>query len=1010
MATLQELQMKLDDKSFDPSKLTKEQEAAVNLAFESGELKGYKDVNEIRKEKKIGSQLIAQEKTEKAQPFTTATKGLTPSGEGFERRDFELAGDVTAGFATYLKEAPKVASALTRGEFGINKAAAMAMDTNKMTNFMANLPYVKNIKLMRNTARALGRVMDGFRLVGVQPIARTGGALGQVAQTEVKALTASSLGAGGGSIAYDIANLSTDFKNAAFNDLSEVSENDINKLSFPNQMLVHSLEAMKNSLYFNTAGSAAIPVLGTMMRGLKGPLGIGSKETKQMVEDAARKGIPMDMSSAASNKGLFGRFVNTFWSTIGVFPTVSFFKKRQRQVVQQKAISAWLEEVTAAAPVEMQSFLSMKFLNQFKNNYKAGQDQIKVNYAHVFDIAQELGNPQIIPTQALKEKTRGFLDLMQTQYPLEMAQAQSLAKQGTTEFGDPLVELISVLKNLPDTITPTQYQGIIKSIWKGANSSKLESFQDTFFNMMNAAKEDFWKVGNKDNLQSYLGSAAFKNSYDEVLRTSGKEAADAYAKKMTLGLDNFHMELTNANKFFSEITQPFNGGIANQIKNTDANIFATKGILNVSKEGRIPVTQMWEKTIKNFYKYGDVSTLEDFKLVVGADKPGVGQQLFNRGRALYLWEAMLKGFKSNPGVPTTGFFKEMEKARRMGVLNLKNSDDLYEMTGTKLRQELKAIDPEKANNYGVGTVEQRDILSSVKDAGSFDVQAFKEALGYKSPADRPALLDKFTAMYGGGKTGREAGENLLKLVDILDKEFSTKIADVSTFMSRRFVLGGLGALGTLGGVGLAAGLPGIVAFGLFAGGGGYLLSNPKTLKYMLDVYSDFERMERGELKTQANFPKSLIRLLNYTFQEEKDFPRVNPNKINAEELTNYLYNKNILIPQLGFDPDVLRRDIKDRMYPELKQIDKGTDMDAIKGTNFLNGSALGTLKANKVIDAQPQTNQQQVQPNNVMQAPAAVSPQTNNMQMNRAQMVQSLFPNDAYSQAIAQNQMNQGQQ
>src|SRR5210317_2455285 len=117
MATLQELQMKLDDKSFDPSKLTKEQEAAVDIAFETGQLKGYKNVAEIRKEKKIGSALIAQEKTEKAQPFTTATKPLTPSGEGFERRDLELAGDVTAGFATYLKEAPKVASALTRGEF-----------------------------------------------------------------------------------------------------------------------------------------------------------------------------------------------------------------------------------------------------------------------------------------------------------------------------------------------------------------------------------------------------------------------------------------------------------------------------------------------------------------------------------------------------------------------------------------------------------------------------------------------------------------------------------------------------------------------------------------------------------------------------------------------------------------------------------------------------------------------------------------------------------------------------
>lgn len=1006
MATLQELQQKLDDKTFDPSKLNREQEAAVNIAFKEGQLKGYKDVSEIRKEREIGAALVAKEKSERAQPFTTATQGLTPSGTGIERRDMELIGDVGAGFSVYLKDAPKVVEALKRGQsFGaVDKARAMTMNMDKYKNILSNLPYIRNVKLLRNAARAVGRVGDGLRLVG---LSRAGGAPSQILQTEVKSQFASALGAGGGSVLYDVANLSTDFKNAVFTDLADVSNNDINKLSYPEQVTVHAAEAMKNALFFNAFGSALMPILGTTMRGLKGPLGIGSKESKEMAELAASKGMKMDISSLASEKGLFGKFVNTFWKTIGVFPTIGFFKRRQRAKITEQAFNSWLKEITAFAPIEHQAFLSMEYLKGFAKNYADFSSQYKVKYAAVNDFAQTLGNPQIIPTDRLREQTKGFLDIMRQQYPNAMAEAQSLAKQGTTEFGDPLVNLISVLSDLPSTITPTQYQGIIKSIWKGANTSKLMGFQDTFFGMMTAAKEDFYKVGNKENLQSYLGSAAFKEQYDEILKTSGKESADDFALKMTAGLSKFHDELTMANKFFSEGTQVFNTEVARKIKNTDANIFATKGLMNVTEEGRVPVTEMWDKTIKQIYQYGDVGTIEDFKLLLNTDSE-LGKQLFNRGRALYLWEAMLKGFKKNPGVPTTGFFNMMDKARRMGVINLKNSDELYEMTGTKARQELRSIDPEAAIRHNVGAIDNVDILSSLKDAGQFDIKDFKKALGYNSPADRSKLIDKFTAMYGGGTKGKEAGQNLIKLIDILDKEFSTELADVSTFMSRRFVLGGLGALGTLGGVGFAAGLPGIITFGILAGGGGYALSNPTTLKYMLDVYTDFERMDRGEARVRANFPKSLYRLLNWVSQEDKDFPNVDPKKINFEEVTNYIYNKNILLPQLGFTPDVLRRNIKDRMYPELNTIQKGTDINAIRGSNYLQGSALGQLKTENVINYQPQQPAAMPTQNEgqTMQIPqsAPVTPQ-----VNRAQMVQSLFPNDAYSLAIAQQQQNTGQ-
>ena len=58
MATIQELQKRLDDKTFDPSKLNDDQRAAVDLAFQSGQLKGYNSVAEVEKERNIGLNII----------------------------------------------------------------------------------------------------------------------------------------------------------------------------------------------------------------------------------------------------------------------------------------------------------------------------------------------------------------------------------------------------------------------------------------------------------------------------------------------------------------------------------------------------------------------------------------------------------------------------------------------------------------------------------------------------------------------------------------------------------------------------------------------------------------------------------------------------------------------------------------------------------------------------------------------------------------------------------------
>jgi len=108
MASIQALQKALDQKKIDTSTLNSTQLNALDKAFKSGDLKGYKSVRELRMEQGRAAQTLATEKEKQLRPFKTATEGITPTGEGIERADFELIGDVTGSIVPYILDASKI--------------------------------------------------------------------------------------------------------------------------------------------------------------------------------------------------------------------------------------------------------------------------------------------------------------------------------------------------------------------------------------------------------------------------------------------------------------------------------------------------------------------------------------------------------------------------------------------------------------------------------------------------------------------------------------------------------------------------------------------------------------------------------------------------------------------------------------------------------------------------------------------------------------------------------------
>lgn len=1011
MATIQELQSRLDNKTFDPSKLNSDQRAAVDLAFEQGQLKGYKNVAEVEKERAIGAKLIAKEKEKKADPFKEATKGIFPfTGEGVERSDLELVGDVTGMGAVYIKDMPKIINEFAQNPqagLGADKFRAAATNFDKYEKALQRLPVVRNVKILGKTARALGKVVDGFRTVSKAPT--------QLLVTTVKGDLAGAAGAGAGSILYDAANVATDFKTAANNDLGDVSNNDIKKLPYSQQVLVHSAEAMRNSLFFNLGGSSLGPILSQTLRGMKGVLGLG-KESKQLTEAAQARGIELSASTVAQTEKFGGRIVQGFEKVFGVFPFTNIFAKRQRAAIEKQLFSRFLDEVVTKAPLEQVGMLQYQFLPAMQKNFLDYNRTIQTQFKLVDTIADNMGNPKFIPTANVKKVAEDFMKRFEASLPepllgrSEMGRVPeyTASKLKESGFDDSLIDVINKIRGLDDQITPSEFQGLMRTLTANLSVTRMRDPSQIAHSLRTAFKEDFNKVADPNNIQGYLNSANFKEQYDDLLNSTGKEAADQYAEKVTRGMADFGQQLESANRYFSTIVSAFNSPTARKIANSSANIFSVKGMLN-NLPVKVTGDQMWNKVLSQEFAKGSADGIKELRYLFGVNNPNFkeGTELFNRARSRYIWDAFLKSFDKQPNLAGKTVADRLADAERLGAVNYKNYDEIFEAAGTKELEQVTRVDPVIAQRYGIGEVNVNDLRIKAGEAGNFNIKKFREAMGYTDEASKEASMAKWTEMFGGGVKGKAAANDLRQMIDILDKEYGKLISDSQQFIMRRIILSGgaAGATGAFvaGGGSLAAAIP----FALLLGSGGYILSNPKALKFMLDVYTDMERFDKlGKVMSPANMPKSMFKLLNWAADEDKDFPDVDPKKIDFNEVTDYLINKNIKVPQFGFSTKAIIPRERERLFPEQKVIEKAPVQEDVGGVNFLEGSNVGGQTANDVVNYMPQT--PQVRPSyeglvdpKYLQGVTPVQPVQNMNPVQRQQQFKSLFPNDPLGEAIA---------
>lgn len=1028
MATLQGLQKAIDTKSFNPNDLTEDQLLVVDDLLRSGQLKGYGSVDEIITERSGAARAIAGEKQKKLQPFQQATKEL---GFEVERSDLELVGDVSGSAFAYLQDKDKLVNSLKKGlgavEFGVNREALnlRSMQFDKYQKLLGNMPVIRNIKPLSRVAGVVGKMADGFRQL------RKAGP-SQFLETELKSIAYGTAGAGIGSLSFDAANYATDFTAASSLDLAELTDDDVAKLPPGQREAYHALEAMNNAMVFNAGAAALGPLLQLAGAGVKKTLGLSTPEVEQLARYTKETGVPTNLFALADpNAGFLARGMKNILNVVGIFPATAGPGIKYKKQIEEETFKAMLDHLSAGAPYAHAELLSLGSLNQMKQNFRQYMDTIGLKYDVVFKEADLLGpEMKIIPIQNLTKASENLVNSLKSQYPGDMAIQLDKRISELTEFDDPLVKFIAATKdytkNYTEGLTAKEYVGLNKMLTAAYNQTKIYDPRGLVAQMNHALKADFNTVAEAPSIKVLINdNQQVKEAYDNVIKSQGEEGANLYVQNLVNGVKNVQKSLIDANDFFTRTIRRYQKSpVAGAIRRSDTNLFTNLGLLGVGGKYSVQPDELWSKTLKQVFRNGSKDSIEEMKFLLGYNKEGPGKEIFDRFKQLYMFDAFTHSFDVAPYLKGEPTFELMAKAKERGVIMKNYVDDITKTLTGELDVQ-KFVDPKALIKTGLGEQKFVDMKFQAEKVAGFNPVKFEENLGLSGPgigaAEQAAARDRLIAMYGGGAEGKKGFEQLNKIIQLMKANASYGISDTSTFVKRRAALGGISAIA--GGVlpFAAAGSVGLIptlAFVFLSRFAGSVLSNPKSVEVLFDVLNPTLKIEKGIAgKLDLSKKRIFAALLNSSLDEDKDAPKVDPDLINAREITDYLLRKQPQMPNAKFKLDGLIKSERDRMYPEIRALAKTPAPMIAGGENFVRGAALAKQQDDiaNMLEAQipdpttpRQAAMQQLQQAQQRQQP--MIPQVNMQQPMQTQVAQNpalfraLNPQDTLGQAIVERQ------
>ena len=1054
MADLPTLQKAIDERNIDTRKLNSDQLKALDQAFKSGELKGYDNVKDYERLIDLGASSVAAQKQKRLEGF---------EGTGITRGDFVLAGAAGSAFIPYFKNKDQLMEAFTRYGFkdvyGVDtRFAPMGkIYENRFTvlsDQLKKLPKVRGaaglpIRMLQGLGGMVDNTIDFFsklRRFGATP----------ALSTEAASIAAGAAGAGAGSVLYDIANLGSDFVAATSEDMANLTDNDIRKLPFSQRMFYNAVSETYNDLLWAGGATSLIPLVKFAGRDLiKNSLGLNSEQSKQIARAYERRGYKPTVAGLIPGTNGFQNFFKKFFSTIGVYPLVSgplakVNKDLNKKLTQEEFLA--IAENLNLAPASNISLMNYAGINEMRNEWKKVLDAIEVEYGDVRKYYEEIGNPTFIPTETIKQETKVLLDRLKQEYPQDSYIFNSLERgaRDLTDVDDPLVQYVKYLNDTTqnrEAIRISDWMGLSRMQTAAYTGSKYNNVKSQLLVIRNAMESDLNSLQTANSREA-LKTKVFKNEYDQILKEQGPEAAEAFIDRQVRTANLAFNRLKEANTFYSLVLRPFQGNkVAKDLRAVDSKLFADKGI-EITGAASIYPDEVFDKVIRRIMAGNSVDAVKQLKQILGVTnssydvfnkagnkvrtvqipKSKESQEVYDRYVREWFWDSWNNATeKPIRDFNTISTQAAAAQAAARGFVRKRpfQMDDITEQrvrakTKTNEILDVTEIDGRVFTQSDIGNI--NDGIIRTHDFGELDMTKFAKNLGLIDASGKANKKgrDKIREIFGGGEKGRKALQYIDDVIDIKTALDGVDYRDPSTFVQRAVTLqaGSSRAISTST-TAAAFGIGSTIKLILGARIFGSVLTNPNVAENLMDLNQYMRFMDPNAQYTLSpqlapRAEKTFVRFINSLMEAEGDDFRVDPNKIDFDEIKEKI---NSLDPNLplrnSYDFGTMPKFTRDRIYPEFDTAKNLKPDVAEAGEDFLKGANLVGLS--EINFDRAASGEQQVQATE----PAAMAPPTEPTAMatgqtpqvtgqEQAQQFAALFPQDTLGQAVAARGLKEG--
>jgi len=1019
--TLEELQKKLDDKSLDPSRLDRKQRSIIDELIKRGELKG-PNIKELQAERNAAARAIARKEEFHADPIAAALEAEDSFFKG--RPTAELAGDLSGSIAPYVAMRKKIFGAAKNGTLWQKGPGKFLQSATRVAD---KLPG-KWGKIIGGALKLVARTADVPAKVWASPLGKA----------EIYSVLGGSAGAGAGSITYDMLNeqAGVTIANSITDAFRDMPQKEIDQ-----DILKNAFEATKYAAMWNAGAAALTPfILGPLGKGVGKLFGTKGEKAVRLSEYAKEKGLPLPLMTGIKD-GVLTNLGTGYFKTVGVFPFVSGIGRKSLQGAEQEASKQYLEGLVKFAPLMKTAALSSSIYNQAAKTFADHVAVIGSKYQAFERFAEAAGNPRVIgldkTSKAAKEMVENYRQMfpdIQSALDTQRRLGRSIGdldikaiEKHLTDAGDPLNLFIKSIVAVGENgkITPKEYGGIMKMLNRAIEGSNLQIPNKTVWALREALEVDLNSFGAKLTKDNFLKDDVIKEGYEQMVKQSGKEFADAdMAYKIGQGTQ-LYSKLKEANSAFSSIMGFYTKQtLPSHFKRFDTTLFTGRGVNGILGKESIPRDQMFKSMARDVFASNSEDAIFQFKRIIGAEGPNAtknGKQLFEAAKARYMFNAFFSAFDSAGSPQAKSIFNDVAMDASVKSGNKYMADAMEEFGGAaQQRYRNFSIEDVRLNN---GIYDVSKIRFGVDDIADFNINKFMDNLGI-GKATEDLGRDKMAAIIGKGKPL----DDFYKFTDYMKAISDIAISDTSTFLQRRFTLSG--GKGVLTGVVIGGGMGAVnplapLVFLMLARKAGSMLTDPVALRYLNDALSVDEQLKilkgqkiRGQTYGRGAVPKwtaagltqkreAFARLWNYMADEDKDMPRINPKMIDPIKIQEFLLSQPFESPKPRYDDNTLPKKTIESMFSEDFTGSSGNVVKDNQIVDYVRSTVGHEIESDvdqesREVEAERASITEGMELENPVQSPPNTGQAGQAGQQVNAQQFQALFPNDPTGAAIAQ--------